>query len=613
MKDLAMRNEAYDFCMRFVSASKRYREQYIQKWEEILANFMVNPQYAINSETDSPYKRDRIYTPRNKKIVLKDPETHNFVMSYASKLVQAVMGDPTGEYIRCEPVGWEDAGRKAPTATRLLRYAFGMQGHFRTMVESIVDMIIFGTSIVEVGYRYEEREMLVRSVYQNGLDMQDTTMRIRMPSYDDACIKPVDVADFFPDPSRARIEDMAGCAKRFRMNALEARRMAKSGLYDSAAVEQAIRTGGGSNTQTSNDNFRIGYDQPEDKKQLDEFSEMVGYEYWGDVPWVDDVGSSRQVITVLNNVLVREDAWPLADYDLPFRALIINPVQGRFYGISPAEVVRYDQSFADALKMLLAEAIIREVHPPIAFDPDADPDLAALRAWRADALIGVRGGPASIGTVRYAANLQGGMAILSGIKNEIANTSGANAGIQGQPGPSRESASVGVRRLQLAGERPELAAMVLERECMPQIGRSVLRRYQQFLDEDGLQARVGEMPEPAQLSDIMGDFDIRFVGSRMAMSRQEKLQSYDRLVALSTAVPALQGLIPWQQIAQNLVGDILELPEVAAQIGNPQSVLLNTLLTQTMGQGAGGPAQNGVPQAPEPAGMMPEQAVGGEM
>jgi hypothetical protein len=41
-----------------------------------------------------------------------------------------------------------------------------------------------------------------------------------------------------------------------------------------------------------------------------------------------------------------------------------------------AEVIRFRSSFADALKMLVAEAI-RSVHPPIAYDADADPTRRA--------------------------------------------------------------------------------------------------------------------------------------------------------------------------------------------------------------------------------------------
>jgi hypothetical protein len=612
MKDSA---RSYEFAMSFVAASEKYRAQFVDRWKEVVANFAVEPNYIDGGYSKSPYT----YTkqrggPGLDKIVLKDPETHKAVMTYAAKLVRTVLGDPGREFVKAKPRGYEDAPQKAPTASKLISYAFGLPGHFRTMVEAIVDMLLFGTSIVEVNWCYEEREMPVREVVSELGVETETYTRARVPVYDDVKLTVLDVNDFYPDPTRYRIQDMAGCAKKFRMNAIEARYKAASGIYDSAAVERAIgnlakNEGTGSAEVTS---FRAGLDQPQTRQGVSQFQDMIGYEYWGNVPWEDDAGSSRRVITVLNNEVVRDEPYPLADPSLPFHALVINPVQGRFYGISPAEVIRYDQDFADVVKSLLARAIVRKVHPPIAFEPDADIDTAALKAWKPDALIAARGGPAAIGALRYDADINGGFAMLMGLKDSMQGASGAQGGIQGEEGPDRESATVGAQRIQMAMDRPELAAMMLEMECMPAIGSAILRRYQQFLpDTEALKLRVGEQPEPIWLGDIMGDYDVSFLGSRMLMSKQQKLQAWDRLVATSQAVPPFMLQIPWDQIGREFIGDVLELPEIAARMADPMTMMLNALLAQAAGGGAGGPAQNGVPQGAEQPGMMPAQAAGG--
>ena len=93
------------------------------------------------------------------------------------------------------------------------------------------------------------------------------------------------------------------------------------------------------------------------------------------------------------------------------------------------------------------------------------------------------------------------------------------------------------------------------------------------------------------------------------MSRSEKLQSFDRLTAMAGAVPPLQAMIPWDQIAKELIGDLLQLPEVAARMQDPQMVAQNMAMMQALGQN-GGAAQNGVANSPEPAGMLPAQASG---
>lgn len=608
---------AYEFTMGFISSSDKYKRQYVDKWQEILANFMVDPTHGSGQgyssgggSMTSPYRQGRVYSGNKRNVVLKDPETHKAIMTYASKLVRALFGSREREYIKARPVGWEDAAEKAPTVGRLLKYQLSRPGAFRTWVEAIIDMLLFGTSVVEVSWEYTEREMPVRSVSSElGIELESFT-RMKIPVYDDVKITPIDIVDFYPDPSRYRLDDMAGAAKRFKMNAIEAKAKAGQEIYDSEAVNRAISDlGKQSSAPAANDDFRVGFDRPTDTTAHSDFREMICYEYWGDVPWDDGYGSSRRVITVMNNVVVRNDPWPLADAHLPWYSLIINPVQGRFYGISPAEVIRYDQDFADAMKILLAEAVLRQVHPPIAYDSDSDFDVAKLREWRADLPIGVRGGPNSIGTLRYDANVANGYSMLTGLKLSMQEASGALGGIQGEPGPDRESATGAQNRIQMAMDRPELAGMLIENDCLPQVGLAILRRCQQFLDSEGLQNRIGELPEPVWIGTIMGDFDIEFVGSRMSMSRAEKLQSFDRLTAMAGAVPPLQAMIPWDQIAMELVGDLLQLPEVAARMQDPQMIAQNMAMMQALGQN-GGAAQNGVPSSPEPAGMLPAQSSG---
>jgi hypothetical protein len=601
--------EAYEFTMSFISASERYRDQFIGKWQEILSNFMVDVDDIGNHlgvGAADPFKNSRssrVYRPNRNSVRLKDPETHKLVMTYASKLVRSLLGDPKREYVQAQPSGYEDA-IKAETATRLLRYAFGLPGVFRTLVETFVDMILFGTAVAEASWKYEERKMLVRSVESEMGVETSTSMRLPMPVYDDVTLTPVDVGSFYPDPSRYRIQDMMGAAKQFTMSAIEARRLAASGLYDAAEVERAIALGttGGKPPKA---NFRVGIDQPE-PQSVSGFGYMIGYEYTGEVPYVKD--PDRERVTILNTRVVAR--VPYDDYYLPFHAFTINPVQGRFYGISPAEVVRSDQSFADAIKILLAEAIIRQVHPPIAYDSDSEFDVAKLREWKADLPIAVRGGPASIGTLRYDANVQNGFAMLSGLKQSIQEASGALGGIQGEEGPDREAATVGAQRIQMALDRPELAGMLIESDPLPCLASSFLRLYQRYLiDTQDLAKRVGEIPEPFWIGDIMGDFDISFFGSRQVASRQQKLQAWQTMTSLASAVPNFMVQIPWDQLARQLVGDVLDLPDVAAKMMDPAVMAQNTQLAMMLGQGSSN--GNGAATTAQPPGMLPAQAAGG--
>jgi len=616
MAETGTTNNGYKFVMSFIAGSDKYRSQFVDKWQEVIANFIVDGAQTSQGGSVSPYSRSRVYSNQKNKIFLRDPETHKLVMTFVAKLARSILGDREGKFVQAQPVGYEDVA-KGQVVTRLLRYNFGLPGHFRTLVEGLVDMVLIGTSVIESYWKYEEREVVVRETISDGVAEMSSTTRATIPVYDDPCIRVVDVLDFYPDPARYRIEDMSGCAKRFKMNGFEAQRKADSGYYSKSAVASAM--GGGGDAVGKVTSFRAGYDQPAQNDPIPDFKEMTGYEYWGDVPADADVRDdetgekiTRGVITILNTRVVRARSWPLTDHNLPFHALIINPVQGRFYGISPAEVIRFDQSFADAMKILLAEAVVRMVHPPIAYDSDADFDVAKLREWKADLPIPVRGGPSAIGTLQYNADVNAGFNLLMGLKEEIKGGSGAEGGIQGENGPDRESATGANQRIQMALDRPELAGMILESECLPRIGKAFLALDQQFLDTtDDLKKRVGELPAPFWIGDILGDFDVRFVGSRNAMSNQEKLQAFDRLVSYGGAIPAFQAFLPNMEIAQMIVGELMGLPEAAAQIGDPaqmkQNLDLTTAMTQAGGQGGAG--QNGV--ASQPAPQMPTAQLAG--
>ena len=606
-------NDPHAFAMGFISNSKHWRSQYIDKWREVIANFIVEPYHGGNNAktTSNPYSNQ--YGNRRNNITLKGGETHKVVMTYASKLVLAALGDTRGEYVQAEPSGYEDA-RKAQTTTKLLRHGFTRPGFFRSAVETVVDELLIGTAVAEIPWTLIEREMLIRSIATDESGFEESTFqRQRVAAFDDPELIPLDVQDFYPDPSEHILEKMSGVAKRFRVNRMEARtRTGGKFGYRVEAVSRAFSGAKSDNEPRSavEENFRENLDQPTDKNAHPDFNEQIGFEYWGEVPWEDDQGSSRRVITVINNVLVRDIPYPLADEDLPFRAATINPVQGRFYGVSPAEVIRYDQDLQDAVNILLAIAIKRQVLPPIAYDPMGDIDEAKLKAWDDDTLIPIQGGPNMIGTVKYESGVFQGMQLVQNRKVEMQETSGATAGVQGQElSTKRMSATEAQNTITQALDRPELASALLEREFLPSVAKSFIRRYQQFLDTEGLQRRVGEMPEPVWIGDIQGDFDIRFIGSRMAMSRQQRLQAMDRLITYASVNPVFAAMLPNLQLAQELIGDTLELPEIAAMVGDPQQFQLNILMQQLLGAGGAGNG-NGTAVSAEPAGALPAQVSG---
>jgi hypothetical protein len=621
------REDQFDFVQNFWGASSQFKSQFEDMWREVAANFVVDPESVTNpSTTSNPFRNQR--TLRDG-VILKDQETHKAIMAWASHLVQTVMGDDRGEYVRARPSGYEDAGPKSRTVTRLMRHSFGMDGVFRSMIEATIEALVYGTCVVEIPWRFRVKNMRQRTVETDpftGIEF-DSFRYGPVVTDNDPDLSVIDTQDAFPDPSEYRIDRMDGFLKRFRVNAFRAER---NESYDQAAVARAKETTlQFMNTPQSEefpleDMFREGYDQPFDRKNVGPFSQMVGFEYWGEVPWrytdpessdpIQPVaeGTDRGVVTLLMGEIVRSRAYPLADEDLPFRTLTIVPTVGRFYGVSLGEVMRWDQDIMDALKVLLVEGVIRKVHPPIVYDENNEMDEARLRRWSPDVPIPIQGGPASIATLQYGSDVFSGIALGQQFRESAQSSVAATEALQGLPGPSREPATAASLRFQQALSRPGLTAALWERDELPKIAKSMFRRYQQFLpDSEALALRVGELPEPAWIGDIMGDFDFKFVGSRIEAGRAEKLQSFDRLTALAAAIPQANLLLPWMAILPEFVGDVLEMPEAAALIGNQNEVLRNMLL-QSLGQGGGQGAGNGNGEVPrsEPAGTLPAQAAG---
>jgi hypothetical protein len=411
----------------------------------------------------------------------------------------------------------------------------------------------------------------------------DEEYRDTVVAYDDVEINQIDLMDWYPDVEETRLEKMRGAAKGFRITPSRLRALAdpddEDSLYDRESVEKAIHACKQAALDKQEQRKRdVRHRRDAARFDFDEdFTELKGYEYWGEVSFKPKDGITRRVITMVNGIIVRNEPWPLTDPDLPFHVLVINPVKGRHYGKAPAEVIRYTQDFADAMLMLIAEATVRQVHPPIAIDLSKDIDPSALRAWEPDTIVGVDGETrGAIETIQYGANV-------------FQNT------------------------FQRAMVPIEAVAQLLEKDGLPQLARGILRRYQQFLDNtEDLIVRVGAQPESVWIGDIMGDFDIQFVGTRNAVSVQMKMQAFDRLIAMMQVMPQAFQRVDMIKVLQQVFGEFLNFPEVAADLGQPEAEQENMqqnaqamLLQQLMG----GQQGSGAAQLQTP-GMSAAQAAG---
>lgn len=605
------------FVMSFVAASDRMREEFAPIWEESLANYLVQPKGAAGlgggswqSMVQYPHYTGRASGNTTSGAILKDPEGHQIVETLLSETWARVFGVP--DFIKCRRVGIEDVAA-GETVSRLLRYVLRREGHTLAFHGWGKDALTFGTGILEGGWQYVEMMRRMRQLdVSTGIEIRREVSGV-FPVEDDVRFSGVDLMDFYPEPGRFRIGDMHGVAKRFTMTAREARKKIGSPGWDSAAVERAITANISKDSHSEKDKWREGYDRPQNNQIPVEFKPLVGYEYWGELPPEMQIGQDeRGVLTVLCGELVSAREWPFYCPRLPFFEFTVNPIQGRFYGLSPLEVNRFTQDFTDSILMNIADGVSRSTYMSPIVNRNANVDLAKLRARRPDMPVMTDDStPAGITYLPYAPPIGPAMNFFLSMKQHMREASGALGATQGLGlGIDRASATEAQATFQKAAGRPEMLAELVEREYLPPIGKFALEMYQQFLeDTPDLARRVGELPENVDLSSILPEFDLEFLGSRMEHNKNSYVEALERFVQVWALTPAA-SLLPWD-LLQKIHARKLDLYEVEAAIADPERVKMNLLMASLSGPNAAAGNGNGEQAALMDPSLSDAQAGGG--
>lgn len=590
--------------MSFVADSDRSREPYKPIWEETLLNYLVRPYSegrtmgAVNYPYLTPSEQNRSTSGY---AILKDPESHQIVESLTTEVLNTIFGDVN--YLLTRPVGREDV-QKSSTASRYIKAVLRQEGQYRSFVEWLKSGAIFGTGILEGYHDYRERDEYQYSVIVDEAGQESVEEAIIPGIANDWYrLMPVQILDFFPDAGALRMALMLAAAKRFTTTRAAAQ---ANPLYDQAAVSRAAMNRASSDAGESRDKaVTADLDRPARQKPHPDFQPLTGYCYYGEVPYQHPDGHRRRRIEVLQGETVRSE--PYAGR-IPFFEYTPVPLEGRFYGVAPLEVIRYDQDFADALKMLLADASARATHPPFEIDRNAQIQEARLRRFRTDVPI-YTNRVGSIMSVPYNPPLQPGFAMYSGLKTQMREGSGALAPIQGLGlGVNRASATEAAGTFSKAGGRVEGMAKLLEREYLPPIGQHILAMGRRFVEStEDLARRIGEDPQFVRLADIHEEYDVEFIGSRIEGSKQQRIAAYRDVFAVG-ANPYAAALVPWPEVIRAYFEE-LGLHEAAASIG--AAAVQQTMLANAQGPNAAAGNNNGTTPRLPPLGLAPAQLGGG--
>lgn len=534
-----------EFLLDFIAKSDQLRSQFVPIWDEVRDNYLVsgNEGYVLPAiGTENYFGLKAVRSSNAGLSFLRDPETHQVIESLAGQGVGLLLG--SREYLAATPIGSDDY-EKARFMSRLLMAVMEDEGSFRTHYQLLKDAFTFGTSVIQSGWLARSRMQMIQEPTMDASGLFVTGKRVvprRVRYVSKVHLVPVDIYDFYPDPSGCRIqEDMLFVAKRFRISKHQARELAKQGVYDSAAVERAIEGVGKEN--------RSGTDQERfpnmAKETADKYGMMTGFEGWGEVPWMPPDKATNRVITVLNGIHVRGHINPFIDGHKPFKEVVVNPMQGRFYGLGPAEVIRFLQDSTNALLMTHTDVSNAAVTAPLLVGQSVGGDLDRLRRREPLDVIPVRD-PKQV--VRFPVDfnvLVAAAAELTRKKMGMREASGATNPLQAIQSPSdRTTATEFSEVVRLASQRVELQVQLAERDDYPWIGRSIHSRLRQFITDEGAIASLAGEQFMVRLDDIDFESDVRFIGSRHVMSRFQKMSALGRAIEIMSANAEFTAMMP---------------------------------------------------------------------
>jgi len=207
--------------------------------------------------------------------------------------------------------------------------------------------------------------------------------------------------------------------------------------------------------------------------------------------------------------------------------------------------------------------------------------------------------PNDIRTLPYSANLQGGLAMYSQLKNAMRENSGALGALQGLGiGVDRGSATEAEKTFAAAGLRPELMASNIEKNCLPRLGQAILDLYREYLTSDEeLAARIGEDPASVSLASIHAPWDVQFIGSRQASSAQARLAFFDRVIQLTAQVPQAALQIDMSELITRFLEDS-GYESVSKSVGNADVIRQNAILQRLAGPPSPAAGNGGNPTKP---------------
>lgn len=489
---------------------------------------------------------------------------------------------------------WADAARKAATSlnafpivtflgygpddasiARKREALFAAQAKDDSIFTKQVDMILaaglYGVSVMQVGWKREEKMRMIETIDRTPLSNQivRSIRKGKIVMFDGPESRQLDLLDFFPSPGYRTIAEMPRCGRRYYLDLDEVRYLAQEGIFDAAEVRRMEQEGGVNSgtvdTGLSIRRFqaRVGMDD-EQMRFMSKWNRPVEcIDVWGVVPSeLCPDGVYERVVTVMNRrYLARNRPNPYWHGLKPFLSHAPMPDPHYFYAPGKAEIVAKLQIVANRYVNQSLDAADLMIDPMWFYDRGAGLRTSNLYS-RPGKYIPVTGNPNNV--IAPMIRDLSGLTVADSKVNQMGDAIQRGTGVvddavAGLSGDSRQTAREFIGRREAAGTRLLLESRLYEETMLEPLANMFMALDRQFLElpvevmilGDGARIDpVTNTPIPGSREtldgfDLVANYAARALGASSALSKGMRQQN---LIQLLQAMASPLGMQTMGQI-----------------------------------------------------------------
>jgi len=456
--------------------------------------------------------RSYIEAKDNNKANLFIPYTFGVIETVTPRIIGALFA--SRPYVSVVPLKAETVDN-AKVLETLLDYQLTQKINIIEIATSWVkEALIYGTSILKVGWDYEEAEVWVDEPIASFMGMDIMPRRVKKVAAikDDPLVEHIDLWDFYVDPNGKTIDDAEYCIHKPYVSIAYLKRMEELGVFKNIdkVIKRINKDGqmyeiaGETQPYETGASDRLSSIGMQDVQKTDGKVELLEY-------WQDD----RVVVIANRSIVIRNEENPYHHRKKPFVRLVDIPVPHEFYGIGeiePIEHLQYELNSLRNQRMDNINLIINNMWK-ILRGADINPKQLVSRPGgiiEVDEMNDIEALPMTDVTGQSVEQA------IENVRRDIDNANGVYDYARGETTDRRETATTASILSTAANERFKLKITLIEDIGIRRLASLLIQLDQQYIDTNRCVYILGENGtnyKDVSPQDIRGQFDVMPLGS----------------------------------------------------------------------------------------------------